>query len=1450
MRNEKPVIDAPLTKLNLRDLIAGTNLHGSRALRRGNSVSWLFSISFLFVTLAIFPTASDADLADTQSTAEKSCQMAANPDECWRKLTSQTGTPGSFNPANYPLTSDMLGLSGPLSFNVRYDKDLALVLGVDYAQLFNEYFGINGKFTVGANERRANLTTGFVVTEDQRLKFTYEYLAQNQNFDFTSGAAQEWVDQHAVGGAYQYLLRHEIVHSLEINGYIIRANSKNLSDVVFNQTSNSYNINLRRIAGGDENTVQALINLLPLKNTALKLGAGYSDINYDTQYEANPAKTTLAYTLELAHVLTPKVKLDASIKSTASGREHNVGVSHILPKNVEVSVKAQYVDGYAGLPDSKNIVLNFTYPAPKNYNLGGPVDNLEELRNWIEKPVVYATRVLAIKDEKVQKYSLNASDWNPQTVYPDDPNQALRRITPISTIDNFVFNDPDLTVTFTNMLVCPSTHIGPCTLDTLGLRFDTSVKNQATLSSFADLSEPATLANAPYVITVTATATRPGLNPPLISNAVFKLNVVSNFVPPANALPIRFDLINDAADPGLQPQANVETGAGATQPLVNLTLMAEGGRSTNADFNTTQPTWQVANCGVTDAANNVQPTDKCLFRTRNSNGHLEAGDIAVATQVPINVTINGVTQQASVPVRVTGDMANTIKGAIAIAYTAGSAQAITNWDTAPAGRILSSYYGVSADALIAIDNDAFGPWQNAAVTMTADNTAPGWTTSGGMLNINNAGLMTGTAPTVDPTSNAGYAYHGVFKTASKAASARAVDVSFPAQIQPNFLPPAAAVPIRFDLINDAVDPGLQPQANVETGAGATQPLINLSLMVVGGRSTNATFNTTQLNWQIANCGVTDAVNNVQPTDKCLFRTRNNNNHLEASDISPAVVQVAINAIINGAAQPVNISVIVTGDSRNDIHGRIADAFTTVSSSNVNWNAATVAVASGYYGTVPSNNLILAIDGDSYNGWIANTITPTPQAGAPAWVDPASLAINNQGVMTGVAPAVAGNNNQGYTGTFNAQSKAATVRSAGVSVVFPITLLPSQWADNNGAIKFDTLAVDPADQINLTVKIKPTMTAVTGFTLGTTAVGNYNPNNWQILSDATGAAYLVRKANDGNIDATEVGSVVQVPISVTGTAGGSPVTSSTSLNITVNPDANVFYQYAGDGSAGSPASPIIAAAQYPTNDATEIPNTRVVFSANNLKPKVTFIAGDTTTTYTIVNDDAMVYNFPDPQRSYISYPDNQTVKFTYAPSLDLGDDLSLVASTTSANIQAQSKAHGAAAWGAMQGLNVQVTDLTVTTQPPSAANNNIQCKILGKEGVSLQRSIYYVTVPLTGGRDYYLKHVNSISTTTTANSTNPTRNICPGAPAPGVNYAKGSVNTVDSQYNCPDGRAYNSGANTNKKLPAVRTSGDGTNLLTFFITELNGDSNTQCTPTGGGSYPRINSPMTLSISSVL
>jgi hypothetical protein len=1365
--------------------------------------------------------------------AEKTCQMAANPDECLRKLNNPSGTPAQFNLADYPLTSDLLGLSGPLSFVLRYDEDLALVLGVNYVQMFNEKMGVSSKFVLGKNERRANLTAGFAISPQQQVKLTYEYLAQNQNFDFTSGAVQEWVDQHAIGGAYQYLLRHEILHSLEISASTVHAGSKDLSSIAFNQIGNSYDVNYRRIAGGTENTMQAAVNLLPLKNTALTVGAGYSTIQYDTQYEASPSNSVLAYKLEFTHVLTPKLKFGGSVNATASGREHTVGVSHILPKNIEASVKAQHIQGQAGLSDSNNIALVFTYPAPHSYSVDGFATGMQELRNWIDKPVVYKSRVLAIKDEKVQSYSLNADNWDPQTVYPDDPDMTRRRITPVSTLDHFTFDDPELTVTYTAALTCPTTHVGPCTLARLGLAFNTSTANQATLSSFADLDEPATAVSAPYVITITGTAARAGLNPPLVTSAQFQLNVTTRFIPLDTAAPIRFDLINDNSDAGLLPQANLETGANATQPLIDLTTMLTDGRNNAATFSTTQANWQVANCGVTDNSNDVLPNDVCLFRAKNSNNHLEAGDISTtAVQVPINFTVNGITQAASVPVVVTGDSVNNIKGAIATPYTALSSQTI-NWDTAPVGTIALSYYGASSSPLLSIDNDALGPWQDAAIGMTANGSEPAWTTP---LNMNAAGLMTGTAPAVAPTSSSDYAYAGSFNTASRAAAARNVAVGFSANIQRNFVPPTIASKVRFDLINDANDAGLQPQAGVELGAGATQPLIDLSTMAVNGRSANATFSTTQTNWQIANCGVTDAVHNVLPNDSCLFRAKNSNNHLEASDIAGTTVQVPVNVTINDAAQLVNIPVIVTGDSQNDIHGSIADAFTAQSNTAISWNAAAATVASGYYGATPSNTLKLAIDGDSYNAWIANTITPVSESGTPAW-SAAPLSVSSSGVITGVAPIVSGANNYLYTSAFAAQSKAATTRTNGVAVTFPITIFADQWINTNGNIKFDMLTTDSNDAINLNSKINPTMTAITAFNLGTSAVGNYNPSNWQVMSDGAGTYYLVRKANNSTVDATEVDNVVQVPISVTGTVNGSVVTSSSTLNVTVNPDANVFYQYNGDGSANSPVSPVIVAAQYPASTA-EVPNTHIIFNGTNVKPRVTVTVNSIATTYDVTNDSGTAYHFPAPQRSYISYPDTQTVKFTYALSTDLGDSLSLVTPVDSNSIQANSKAHGTSSWGAMQGLDVQVSALTVTTEAPSISAGNTQCFSESPDLPSSQRSIYYITVPLSSGRAYTLTGIN-----TTASNTNVSRTICPGNPDSGPAYAPGNINTSNSDYACSDGTTYVEN-DTNKPLPTIRASGDGANELTFFVTQRG----LGCGTSGTGLYPRINSPITLSITS--
>ncbi len=419
-----------------------------------SSVLLRYLATILVIVVPLFAsTLSLGEIQNSRRAASEDCRLAHNPDECYAKQNTYQWV--SYNPAAslamVPLNTQALGLEGPFSAELKNDSTLDWILGMGYLHMFSDSFGLGTKLAGGANELRANLTGGYALTKDQQIKLTYEYLTQRLPFSFVTGDVNEWVKQHAVGLGYQYVVRHEILHSLEFSGYATRAQSKELSDITFNQqaltgesTGYLYDVNYRRIAGGKENTALASVNLFPLANDlmTLTLGAGYSDIRYDTLYEDNQAARKVAYKAEVAQLLTSKTKLTAGANVTAASSEYAVGISQLLPKKFEVSLKGQESIGNGTLPDNRNITLGFSYPAAEAYSLGG-FNEVEALRNWIHKPVVYATRVLAIKDEKVERFQFATLGKMPlQTLFHGD------LLSPVSTSDYFNFGDPNLQVTY------------------------------------------------------------------------------------------------------------------------------------------------------------------------------------------------------------------------------------------------------------------------------------------------------------------------------------------------------------------------------------------------------------------------------------------------------------------------------------------------------------------------------------------------------------------------------------------------------------------------------------------------------------------------------------------------------------------------------------------------------------------------------------------------------------------------------------------------------------------------------------------------------------------------------------------------------------------------------------------------------------------------------------------
>lgn len=576
----------------------------------------------------------------TSTTQQTDCRLSPNPDECYHNKSQQQWSP--YNPSLTsvlpPLNTDTLGLSGPVSADVKFDADLDWILGLKYLRMFGESAGLAAKLTGGPNEFRTNVTTGYAFTRDHQIKVTYEYLTQNLPFNFASGEIREWVAQHSAGAAYQYVIRGEILHSLELSGYITRANSKDLENMAFNQQAIpggfSYDMNFRHIAGGRENTVLASANLKPFANdrTTLILGAGYSDIRYDTIFESNQAANRPAFKAELEHLLSPKAKVIAGTVGSAASIENTVGFSYLLPKHFEASVKGQYTMGQATLPDNKSVTLGLTYPAGSSYSLSSFGD-VEALRTWIDKPVIYAQRVLAIKDELVKRYEFT----NCNSPLANQLKHWGDFLTPVPTSTAFCFTDPSIqvTYTFTAVQTSGSGTIGTDYGSVLDLALVSTGPNQATLEStagmpeFLDAEESISSAGT-YQVTITATASIPNAPPITVTNQ-FVLTVQGN-PPPVWPNP----KIPDAFMGFVYPNP-----ADSNFALADLTAqVTPGGTDGSVDFAiepgpgcTTPPDW----LGISLCAPPNNPTHFCL---RTSDSVVVPNDVNI-TNFCVRITARG-----------------------------------------------------------------------------------------------------------------------------------------------------------------------------------------------------------------------------------------------------------------------------------------------------------------------------------------------------------------------------------------------------------------------------------------------------------------------------------------------------------------------------------------------------------------------------------------------------------------------------------------------------------------------------------------------------------------------------------------------------------------------------------------------------------------------------------------
>ena len=175
------------------------------------------------------------------------------------------------------------------------DKGVSLSLQQDtlllaVAQL-KSYYALNDSNAValeldgGSRVIRTNGTYGLALNDHNRVKVTGEYLRESLEFDFLSGDTRQWVQQGAVGAAYEYLLGQGLFQDIAIGTHYSQAQNKNLSAVTIPLSSGGYLIDERRIAGGKDFNGNAETMLKVWRDALLSIGPDYDRVRYDMHYE-------------------------------------------------------------------------------------------------------------------------------------------------------------------------------------------------------------------------------------------------------------------------------------------------------------------------------------------------------------------------------------------------------------------------------------------------------------------------------------------------------------------------------------------------------------------------------------------------------------------------------------------------------------------------------------------------------------------------------------------------------------------------------------------------------------------------------------------------------------------------------------------------------------------------------------------------------------------------------------------------------------------------------------------------------------------------------------------------------------------------------------------------------------------------------------------------------------
>lgn len=350
-------------------------------------------------------------------------------------------------------------------------------LQLGYTSTINNFTAYSLAGEAGIRNFRVGGTLGFLIDEHQRIKVSGEYLWQKITYAFFSGNDDVWVNQGAVGAAYEYLFSDlALKPQFDISGYYSHAPNKTDGTVTGTYVTaagvTSPFTDHRRVAGSDAGGVAPGVSVQAWMGGRVSLALNWDDVTYNTEYSSHKSADGFGGTVELNQELWQDLNLDLTASDRAPFNNYTATLAWT---NVQyygdwtLGIDGAYTTGKKTLPDTWNIGLSADYfldrRSPQRVSMkgeGGLKGEVTQARNdnflaWTADPAVYMPQVLAIVDQ--------SSCSGHVTFSGTIPNYALTPGThPIATAS--YFSGSNLTYTLAVSGTVPagdSFHIDPAT---------------------------------------------------------------------------------------------------------------------------------------------------------------------------------------------------------------------------------------------------------------------------------------------------------------------------------------------------------------------------------------------------------------------------------------------------------------------------------------------------------------------------------------------------------------------------------------------------------------------------------------------------------------------------------------------------------------------------------------------------------------------------------------------------------------------------------------------------------------------------------------------------------------------------------------------------------------------------------------------------------------------------